>query len=101
MKIEYIIDDSIRDYSATGNRPENSFTPIHPPVHPTPTRRISQTRVTPSTVAIIVDTPENCQESEFRLQMSTDLGVTNGWEDNDTRRHKNVEARLRKCDQIF
>ena len=61
MKIEYIIDDSIRDYSATGNRPENSFTPIHPPVHPTPTRRISQTRVTPSTVAIIVDTPEDCQ----------------------------------------
>jgi hypothetical protein len=45
MKIEYIIDDSIRDYSATGNRPENSFTPIHPPVHPTPTRRTSQTRV--------------------------------------------------------
>ena len=81
MKIEYIIDDSIRDYSATGNRPANSFTPIHPPVHPTPTRRTSQTRVAISTVAIIVDTPENCQESEFRLEMATGSGVTNGWDD--------------------
>ncbi len=66
MKIEYIIDDSIRDYSATGNRPENSFTQIHPPVHPTPTRRTSQTRVAAGALAIIVDTPKNCQAVKSR-----------------------------------
>ena len=61
MKIEYTVEDSIRDYSATGNRPENSFAPIHAPVHLTTTRRQTQTRVAAGASAIIVDTLENCQ----------------------------------------
>ena len=69
MKIKSTVDGSIRDYSATKNRPENSFAPIHPPVHPTPTRRTSQTGVAVGALAIIGDTLENCQESEFRLQI--------------------------------
>ena len=60
MKIECTVDGSIRDYSTTGNRPENSLTPVHPPIHLAPTRQQSQT----PTVAIIVDTPENCQAAK-------------------------------------
>ena len=60
MKIGYIVDSIIGDYSATGNRPENSFAPIHPPIH-APTRWQSQTCVAVDTLAIIGDTPENCQ----------------------------------------
>ena len=59
MKIEYIVDGSICDYSATGNRPE-SFAPIHPPIHAL-TRWQSQTCIAVDTLAIIGDTPENCQ----------------------------------------
>ena len=61
MKIRCTVDGCNRDYSATGNRPENSFTPIHPPIHPTPTRRTSQIRVVSGTLAIIGDTFKDCQ----------------------------------------
>ena len=78
MEIEYTIDGSILDYSATGNCPENSFTPIHAPIHPTPTRWTSQTHVAVGTWAIIGDTFENCQavtrrRVHLKISMSTRL----------------------------